>query len=96
MPKLEQAEIPGTERPKIKAIEEAADNYVTARDKRMKLTEQEVAAKGKLVEVMLRHADKLCEDGDGNKIYRFDDEVVLLSDIATVKVRRVREEPEAA
>jgi hypothetical protein len=90
-----QLEIPGTERPVIKAIEDAAENYVAARDKRMKLTEQEVAAKDKLIEVMLKNADKLCVDGEGNKIYRFDEAVVILSDIAKVKVRHAHDEAEA-
>ena len=87
-------EIPGTERPKIKAIEDAADGYTAIRDKRMKLTKQEVAAKEKLVEVMLKNADKLCVDKDGNKIYRFDTELVILSDVANVKVRRAKDEAE--
>ena len=86
MPK-NQLEIPTMERPKIKAIEDTAQDYVTIRDKRMKLTEQEIVAKASLIETMLKHEDKLCVDGEGNRIYRFDDEVVLLSQKTGVKVR---------
>lgn len=57
------------------------------RDKRMSLTEQEVATKATLIDVMQRHADKLGEDGDGNRVYRFRDELVILSDKINVKLR---------
>ncbi len=95
MPKA-QLEIPGTERLKIKAIEDAPETYVAIRDKRMKLTEQEVEAKASLIEVMLRHQDKLSLDSDSNYLYRYEDEVVILSEKAGVKVRHavVDGEPE--
>lgn len=85
----DQMEIPGTERPKIKPIEEAARAYVDVRDKRMALTEKEVVSRAKLIDVMQKNADKLSVDGEGNRIYRFNDELVILSDKATVKVRAV-------
>lgn len=94
MSRPEQLEVSGTERVKIKAIEDAASKYVDVRDKRMSLTEKEVAAKATLVDVMQRHADKLGEDGDGNRVYRFGDEMVILSDKINVKVRHAAE-PEA-
>ena len=92
MPKNE--ELPGMERPKIKEIESAADAYVSARDRRMKLTESEIAAKAKLIETVQKFADKLNVDGDGNRIYRYDDLVVILSDKVNVKVKSASE-PEA-
>lgn len=91
MPKA-QMEIPGTERPKVKAIEIAADEYVAVRDKRMKLTQQECEAKTKLIEAMLSNGDKLSVDGEGNRIYVFDDEKVVLSELTKVKVRRVADD----
>lgn len=91
MPK--QTELPGTERAKIPAIEIAADEYVKVRDKRMKLTEQEVAAKTKLTEALLAHEDQLDENGDGDRVYRYDDEIVILqSGKVNVKVRRALED----
>lgn len=87
MPK-NQMEIPGTEPPKIKPIEEAAEAYRDLRDKRMKVLESEIAAKTKLISVMDRHKDKLGVNSEGEYIYRYDDEVVILSDKVTVKVQR--------
>lgn len=93
MPK--QTELPGTERSSIPAIEIAAEEYVKARDKRMKLTEQEVAAKTKLTEAMQAHEDQLDENPDGDKVYRYDDEcVVLQAGKVNVKVKRVHDETE--
>jgi predicted SpoU family rRNA methylase len=42
----------GVERPLIKAIEKAADVYVEIRNKRMALTEKEVAARAVLINAM--------------------------------------------
>ena len=86
MPK-DQMEIPGTERPKIAAIDNAAAAYVEARDKRMALTEKECAAKIKLIETMQKHADKLSRDSDDNLLYRYDDQLVTVGDVLTVKVK---------
>lgn len=66
------------ERPAIPEIERAADDYVKVRDKRMKLTEQEITAKASLIASMQKHQDKLSVNGDGQRIYRFDDEIVIL------------------
>lgn len=87
MPK-NQMEIPGTEPPKIKAIEEAAEEYRTLRDKRMKILEDEIASKTKLISVMDRHKDKLGVNSEGESVYRYDDELVILSDKVNVKVKR--------
>lgn len=85
MPK--QTEIPGMERPKIAAIESAAEKYVDLRDKRMKLLESEIAAKEKLVEAMQKSAEKLSQDGEGNLIYKYDEQVVILAEQVGVKVK---------
>jgi len=50
-----QAEIPGTERQRIKELDDAAESYVEARDERMAKTEREVEAKEALVAVMKKH-----------------------------------------
>lgn len=88
MPK-NQMEIPGTERPKIKEIEVAAEDYVAIRDKRMALTEKECAAKLTLIETVKAHASELTKDLKGNRVYRYDDQLVMLipgSDNVKVKV----------
>jgi hypothetical protein len=50
-----QLEIAGTEAPKIAAVDTAAEAYVQARDKRMKLSEKEKIAKDALIAVMREH-----------------------------------------
>lgn len=87
MPQKNQ-ELPGIEgegvaRPKIKAIDSAADKYIEIRDSRMALTEKEVAAKLKLAMLMRDH--KLTE-------YVYDDhKVVLQPGKENVKVRTIHE-----
>ena len=76
------------EAPSIAEIEEAAQKYVSARDKRMKPTEQEVATKLELIKVMQSFEPKLSVNQDGDRCYRFDDEIVILkSGKVSVKVR---------
>lgn len=87
-----QLEIPGTERPVIKAIETAAEAYVDLRDKRMSLLEKEIQAKENLINVMMKHQDKLPVDGNGCQIYRYDEQLVILSVQDAVKVKKVVEE----
>jgi hypothetical protein len=77
----------GFDRVKIKAIEEKAATYVDIRDKRMKLTEKEIAAKAELIDVMKKNADKLAVNGEGDRVYSFDEEIVILSAKDNVKVR---------
>lgn len=93
MAKEVQQEIPGTERPKIKEIEIAADAYTDVRDRRMKLTEKEVAAREKLIAVVLEHKNKLVPNEKGEHIYRFGDDmaVVLKSGKTKVKVKHIAE-----
>lgn len=78
------------ERPKIKPIEDAAERYVELRDKRMKLLEQECAAKEKLTETMQANAAKLSQDGDGNLIYKYDEQVVIMAEQVGVKVKHAK------
>lgn len=47
-----QLEIAGTERPSNKTVDAAAENYVEQRDKRMKMSEKEKAAKTALINSM--------------------------------------------
>lgn len=74
-----QTEIPGTEGVKIKAIDEASELYVNARDKRMNATEKEIAAKTALSDLMHKHADKIGRAADGSIVYRYDDMIVSLT-----------------
>lgn len=88
-----QLEIPGTEAPSIPEVEKAADEYVKIRDKRMRLTEQEVTAKINLVQVLLEHEAELAPGEDGTKTYRYDDEIVILKPgKRIVKVKAVHDD----
>ncbi len=59
-----QADLPEMTERKIKDIEEAADDYIEQRDARMSLTKKEVAAKGELKKVMMRHKKDRYESED--------------------------------
>jgi hypothetical protein len=61
-----QLKIPGTEGETIKELNDAAEAYVTERDKRMKLTEKEVAAKDTLINVMKNHKLSVYKDDDAD------------------------------
>lgn len=92
-----QTEIPGTERPKIKEIDKAAEEYVSVRDKRMNLTEKEVAAKQQLVNLMHAHADEIGRDAEGGLTYRYSDMLVTLKPKEEVlKVKHVSDEDEVS
>lgn len=82
----EQLEIPGTESPKIPAVTKAARQYVEARDARQDLTKKEVACRDVLVKVM--KDNKLA-------VYRFDDQMVTLSEIIKPKVKTVVDDGES-
>ena len=69
-----QADLPamlgkGVEKPSIAEIDEAAEEYMKWRDKRMAITPEEVQSKKTLLELMLKH--KL-------DTYEFDDKVVTV------------------
>lgn len=57
-----QQQIPGTERKTIKEIDDAAEAYVEARDKRMRLTEKEVERREALVNAMKRNGLTIYRD----------------------------------
>jgi len=87
-----QTELAGIEAPKIPEIEKAADAYVKVRDKRMKLTEDEITLKGSLLQAMQKHHENLSVDAEGNRTYRFDEEVVILQPgKLNVKVKRAED-----
>lgn len=88
----DQLEIPGTERPKIRSIENAAQAYVAARDARMSALTKEISAKEKLIMVMQNNSEKLSVNGDGDLVYRYDDEIVVLSEKDMIKVKSVKDE----
>lgn len=91
-----QLKIPGTEPASIPEIEEASENYVRARDKRMRLLESEITAKTNLLQVLLQHEDKLSANEEGNKVYRYDDLVVILKrGKLNVKVKSAHDDEEA-
>lgn len=92
-PRARQLEIPGAERPKIKDIEVAAEEYVIARDRRMKQTEKEVEAKNQLTALMHAHAEEIGRDEAGGLSYRYDDMLVTLRPKDEVlKVKHVSDE----
>lgn len=94
MPK-KQIEMPGMEAPSIPEIEQAAEAYVKARDSRMRLTEKEITAKTNLIQVVLEHESELSSGPDGEKVYRYDEEIVILKPgKRNVKVKAVHEDEE--
>jgi hypothetical protein len=57
-----QTALPGMERKEIPEVNDAAEAYVEARDKRMALTEKEVEAKDALLTVMTKHKLQVYKD----------------------------------
>jgi hypothetical protein len=78
-----QKEFAGMERPKIAAIESAADDYVSMRDKRMALVEKEISARTLLIQLMDEH--KLTS-------YRYDNMVVTVLPAKKVKVKAAKDD----
>ena len=69
-----QDEIPGFERPKIKAIEDAADAYREIVKSRLELQEDEEKAADKLQKILHKYEEKLVDrDKDGNPGYVYYD-----------------------
>jgi hypothetical protein len=62
----------------IPLIDQLAEAYVKERDKRLKLTPREVAAKGKLIDALHANKDKL-ESPDGTITYRYDEMTITLT-----------------
>lgn len=61
-----QLKIPGTEGKAIKEVNDAAEHYVSMRDKRMKLTEKEVEAQTALLAAMKKHNVEVYRDDDAS------------------------------
>ncbi len=84
-----QQSIPGIERKANREINDAAENYVEQRDKRMKLSEYESEAKEALIAVLKK---------SGISVYRDDDAdpplVITLSTKDNVKVSEVESDDE--
>lgn len=89
-----QGEIPGTERPRIKRIDDAAELYRELRDKRMKALEKEIEAQEALQKVMHENEAKLTDrDEDGNPLYVMEDGeecVVLMRSEEKAKVKKYK------
>lgn len=70
---------PGVAPVRIKAVDEAAEEYVKVRDRRMGLTKKEVQAKQNLIDIIHKNAEKIGADDAGIMRYEYDDVVVELS-----------------
>lgn len=81
-----QGELPGVEKPVVKAVEEAADEYVNVRDRRMKLTEAEVEKRSILIHEMKKA--RLTS-------YSYDGQVITLDTKDAVKVRALKADDDA-
>lgn len=91
-----QTEIPGTERVKIRAIDEASETYVNLRDKMQSAVASFKEAKTKLSDLMHKHSDKIGKNGAGALMYRYDDMLVqLIPKDEQLKVKHVDPEDEA-
>ncbi len=66
----EQQFIPGTEPPRIKAIDSAAEKYVNLRDDRTQMAEVEADAREKLRELMVKHELTEYRTPSGYKVVR--------------------------
>lgn len=85
-PRPKQLTVPGTDAPKHRDVEAAADRYVEVRDARMELTKQETEASGRLLAAMKAH---------GCTVYRLEtDEGNLLVTVEAEEKVHVRKERE--
>jgi hypothetical protein len=79
-----QASIPGMEDREIEELQAAGEHYASIRDRRMKLTEEEVELKKEVRTLMIRH---------GKKTYRFGKvEIDLVPGEEKVKVKIHKDE----
>jgi hypothetical protein len=92
MPK--QIEIPGTETPRIAEIDEAAEAFVAIRDKWQAHGKKLIEAKEALIQVCVAHTKEMAPDGEGNRLYKYDDDmmVILKPSKNNVKVKHVHED----
>ncbi len=75
---LELGDGPGINTVKIPSIHKTADEYVSARDKRCRMSPKEIAAKTKLMDLLHKHEDKIGRGPDGILRYHYGDEVIIL------------------
>src|SRR5262245_45587623 len=68
----------GVERTTIKQLDDLAEAYVRERDKRLKQTPKEVAAKSSLISAMHAHAKQITQP-DGTLVYRYDERVITVT-----------------
>jgi hypothetical protein len=68
----------GVERVALPQLDRLAEDYCKERDKRLKLTPKEVAAKGKLIDAMHAHADQIRRP-DGTLVYRYDEKMITVT-----------------
>lgn len=83
----------GVEAPSIKKLDGAISEYETEKDKRCKISPREVAAKGKVQELLHKHREELPKTEDGYPFYRYEGRDYILED--KMKVAKVKgAEPE--
>lgn len=92
-PKQDQLPIagPGVAPVRIKELDDAAEEYVRVRDRRMDLLKKEIDLKGDLLELVHKHEDKIGRDGDGVLRYKVEDEDLIVESAhgeETIKVKR--------
>lgn len=92
-PELPEMTGKGVEIPSIKAVDKAADEYQTAKDKRCQQSPRELAAKGKLQELLHKHRDALPKNEEGYAFYRYEGrDYVLEEKMAVRKVAGAQEQ----
>ena len=75
---------PGVALPRFKDLDDATEEYVSVRNRRMALTEEEVAAKNALATLMHEH---------GLTVYRYNDyKVVILPGKENIKVKNAADD----
>jgi hypothetical protein len=85
---------PGVAPVRIKELDKLAEEYIEARDERLKLTPIEVAAKTKLIGALHEYANKI-RLPDGSLEYRYDEVVIMLTPgKETLKVKGISSEEE--
>ena len=101
MARKKQAEIPGTERPSIEVIDEAAATHLEAVADAKTAKEHAEDAKAVVLSVMLENVTQLEKDADGNHVYPYQDgdneKVFVLSHDDSLRVRNAKKaapEPE--
>lgn len=90
--KAKQQKLPGFTEIKDDRIEEAADAYVEARDKRMELTKDEVTTQDALIAAVQKNSKVmgLIAKNPKGKI-RVGDHILTLKDITKIGVKKVKE-----